>query len=78
MIQGFKQLIADRALEDQFELKASFCLGECTRTGTQHPDSASGVAVQVDDRNYYLTPVDLNQFFDEVLLQKSPKKESGE
>lgn len=75
IIQGLKRLIADHALDDQIELKASFCLGECMRTGVKHPDAETGVTVWVDERNfYYLTQDNLNQFFGEVLMKQLPEK----
>ena len=76
VIQGLKRLIADHALDDQVELKASFCLGECMRAGVEHPDMETGVTVQVDGRNFYhLTQANLNQFFGEVLMKQLPDKE---
>lgn len=40
VIDGFKQIIADKNLENKVELAASFCLGFCK----------DGVTIKVDDK----------------------------
>jgi NADH:ubiquinone oxidoreductase subunit E len=39
IIKSFEELIKEKKLDDQVELKASFCLGHCTK----------GVSVKVED-----------------------------
>lgn len=41
MIEGFRQEVSKRKLQDKIELKAAFCLGRC---------AFDGVTIQVNDK----------------------------
>ena len=57
-----QELIEENNLEDQIELKASFCLEHCQ----------NGVSVQIDEEPtiFSVTPETTTQFFAETILKK--------
>ena len=61
IIQIFQELVKKNKLEDKVELKASFCLGRCTK----------GVSVKVDnDFIDELTIVNAVEKFEEYVLRR--------
>lgn len=61
IIQIFQELIKKNKLENKVELKASFCLGRCTK----------GVAVKVEDRFIdELTISNAEDKFEEYILRR--------
>lgn len=61
VIQIFQELIKKNRLETKVELKASFCLGRCTK----------GVSVNIDDEFIdELTPVNAVARFEEYVLRR--------
>ncbi len=55
-----EKLIRHHQLEQQIELKGSFCMGECVN---------NGVCVQVNDKKYTLVPADTERFFQDHILK---------
>ena len=65
VIEELKRLIAEHRMEDQINLKACFCLGECQE----------GVSVQLDDRTFHgLTREKIDPFFREHFLDKGENR----
>ena len=61
VLQTIKQLIAENKLDDKVELKASFCLGNCS----------NGVAVTVDDELLRdVNPETVEQIFKEQIMTR--------
>lgn len=61
IIKIFERLIEKKQLKDKVELKASFCLGRCTK----------GVAVKVEEEFIdELTVVNAEEKFDEYILRR--------
>lgn len=61
IIQIFQELIKKNSLENKVELKASFCLGRCTK----------GVAVKVEDQFIdELTTSNAEAKFEEYILRR--------
>lgn len=61
IIKAFEELIKKQKLEDQVELKASFCLGRCT----------NGVSVSVDETLLEgVTKLNAGEMFEEHILKK--------
>lgn len=61
IIQIFQRLIKKNKLEDKVQLKASFCLGRCTK----------GVSVKVDDKFIEeLNIVNAEEKFEEYILRR--------
>ncbi len=59
VINEFKRLITEHGLDDQVELKACFCLGECQ----------SGVTIALDHKIYTsLTKEKVEKFFNKYIL----------
>lgn len=57
----FQEIIKGKNLENKVELKASFCLGNCT----------NGVSIKVGDEIFgSLTPENAREKFDEYILKK--------
>lgn len=58
VIQSLKKLIEENGLENKVELKASFCLGDCS----------NGVSMKIDNRPIQnVTPENIEKiFYDEV------------
>ncbi len=54
VIQKLKQLIETQKLEDQVELKSSFCLGACGAGVSIRVDGDKVYSVQVDDVETFL------------------------
>lgn len=60
IINCFQKLIKDNRLEDKVQLKASFCMGQCT----------TGVCVKIGDVFYGdVTMINAESFFTEKVLQ---------
>ena len=61
IIKTFEELIKTRKLEDQIQLKASFCLGRCT----------NGVSVNVGETLLEgVTKTNAREMFEEHILKK--------
>ena len=57
VVQRFKELVAERGLENEVELMGTFCLDACS----------DGVAVKVDDHIYTGKPEGVDQLFDQIM-----------
>lgn len=63
IIRIFQELIKKNKLEDKVELKASFCLGQCTQ----------GVSVKVDEECLGgFTPANAEEKFKEYVIGRLP------
>jgi NADH:ubiquinone oxidoreductase subunit E len=61
VIRTFQELIRRNSLEDKVEIKASFCLGHCTK----------GVSVKIRDEFVEdLTPENVEEKFREYVLER--------
>ena len=61
VIQKIKSIIEERNLEDKIELKASFCLGNCS----------NGVSMQIDGEPIQnVTPDNLEEIFNEKIISR--------
>ncbi|MBQ8298602.1 MAG: (2Fe-2S) ferredoxin domain-containing protein [Clostridia bacterium] len=61
VIQTLKKIIEDKNLGDKVELKASFCLGNCS----------NGVSMKVDNEPLdNVTPENIEQIFNEQLMPR--------
>ncbi len=61
IIKTFQRLIKNHNLEDRIELKASFCLGNCT----------NGVAIKVgEELAGGITPANAEEKFKELVIKK--------
>ena len=59
VIQILEKLVANHKLQDQVELKGSFCTGQCT----------NGVCVKIDEEVYHITPADTEELFQTKILE---------
>lgn len=53
IIEKLQQLLRENNLEQEVELKGSFCMGQCV----------NGVCIKIDEELYSLTPASTEQFF---------------
>ena len=61
VIQKLKTIIQEKRLEDKIELKASFCLGDCS----------NGVSMKVDGEPIKnVTPDNIEKIFNEKIITK--------
>lgn len=61
VIQKLKEMIEEKNLEDKVELKASFCLGNCSH----------GVAMNIDGEPLYdVNPTNIENVFNEQIITK--------
>lgn len=60
IIEKLQQLLRENNLEQEVELKGSFCMGQCV----------NGVCIKVDEELYSLTPTATEQFFNEHILNR--------
>lgn len=60
IVQKFQKLIADNALEDKIELKATFCMKQCQ----------NGVSVGLGDEICSVSPETAESFFTEKVMPK--------
>lgn len=60
IINKLKELIAKNNLGDSVELKATFCIGHCNKA----------VCVTVDDDIYAVSEANINDFFEEAVIEK--------
>ncbi|MDD3163396.1 MAG: (2Fe-2S) ferredoxin domain-containing protein [Sphaerochaetaceae bacterium] len=58
VVQRLQSLIAENKLQDKVELAGTFCMGNC-----QH-----GVNVNIDEKNYSVSPETVDQFFKDNIL----------
>ena len=58
VVQILEKLIANYRMQEQVELKGSFCMGQCT----------SGVCVKINGQVYHVTPADTEVFFQTNIL----------
>lgn len=61
IVKILQRLVSLYHLEDQVELKGSFCMGECT---------TNGVCVDIDGIHYKVTPLETEEFFKQQVLAK--------
>ena len=60
VINGFQKIIDEKKLNEKVELKASFCLGNCT----------NGVSVRIDDGPVLsVSPESIYEFFDRYITR---------
>ncbi|MEG1527623.1 MAG: (2Fe-2S) ferredoxin domain-containing protein [Clostridia bacterium] len=59
IIEQLQQLISDNNLKDKVDMSGKFCLGRC---------STKGVSVNLDGKDFDLTPEETKQFFDTEIL----------
>lgn len=61
VIKAFEEKIKENNLQDLVELKAAFCLGECTQA----------VSVKIDDEDVIsVSPLNASEVFEEHILKK--------
>lgn len=60
VVEQLQYLIKQKDLGDKIELGGTFCMGKCQL----------GVCVTVDDEFHSVTPENVNEFFNEVVLPK--------
>ena len=61
VIQKLQKLISDNKLEDKVELKASFCLGNCS----------NGVSMRIDEEPVLnVSPSNIEEIFQNQILSK--------
>ena len=61
VIQKLKEMIEEKKLEDKIELKASFCLGNCSHV----------VAMNIDGEPLYdVNPTNIENVFNEQIITK--------
>lgn len=60
IINKLKELIDYNNLGDKVELKATFCIGKCNKA----------VCVTVDDDIYAVSESNINDFFEEAVIEK--------
>lgn len=58
IISKLEKLVSENSLQDEVELKGSFCMGQCQK----------GVCVTVDGELYSLSPDDTEGFFNSHVL----------
>ena len=62
IVELFQKAIADKGLEDEVTLAASFCIGKCGR---------EGVTVQIDDDIHVgVTRENFKEFFEENVIKQ--------
>lgn len=60
IIEKLQQLLHEKGLEKDVELRGSFCMGECV----------NGVCVKINEELFSLSPVAVEQFFLEQILNR--------
>ncbi|WP_310604917.1 (2Fe-2S) ferredoxin domain-containing protein [Anaerosporobacter sp.] len=60
IIEGLQELLREKGLEKEVELRGSFCMGECVK----------GVCVKIDEELFSLSPSTVEQFFVEQILNR--------
>lgn len=58
IIGKLEKLVSENSLQDEVELKGSFCMGQCQK----------GVCVTVDGELHSLSPDDMEEFFNSHVL----------
>ena len=61
VIQTFQQLIEQRNLHDMVDMRAQFCMKQCSR---------GGVAVSIDGDIHSVAPEHARHFFDEAVMPR--------
>lgn len=64
IIQTFQQLIEEKRLHDQVEMKAQFCMKQCQR----------GVSVSINGEVYSVSPETARSFFENTVLALTDSK----
>lgn len=59
VIQIFEKLIARNNLQNEVELRGSFCMGECQ----------NGVCVSIDGKKHKVTPMEAEAVFQKEILE---------
>ena len=60
IIEKLQQLLHEKGLKKDVELRGSFCMGECVK----------GVCVKIDEELFSLSPSSVGQFFCEQILNR--------
>lgn len=60
IIEKLQQLLHEKGLEKDVELRGSFCMGECV----------NGVCVKIEEELFSLSPSIVEQFFSEQILSR--------
>lgn len=60
IIEKLQQLLHEKGLEKEVELRGSFCMGECV----------NGVCVKIEEELFSLSPLEVDQFFSEKILSR--------
>lgn len=60
IIEKLQQLLHEKGLEKEVELRGSFCMGECV----------NGVCVKIEEELFSLSPLEVEQFFSEQILNR--------
>lgn len=61
VISNLQKIIKEKELEERIEVKAAFCLGECTKAVSVKLDDGSIVSVKEDE---------IDKFFDKYLSRR--------
>ena len=60
VVEKLQNLVAENNIGDKIELGGTFCMGNCQQ----------GVCVTVDDEFHSVTPENVNEFFNNVVLAR--------
>ncbi len=60
VVEGLRNLIAEKELGDKVELAGTFCMGKCQM----------GVCVSIDEEVYSVTPETVEEFFSAEVLRR--------
>ncbi len=60
IINRLTKLIKDKNLEQKLIVKATFCLGDCTKA----------VCVKFDEKIYSVLPTTIDSFFNDIIMEK--------
>lgn len=60
IIEKLQQLLQEKDLKKEIELRGSFCMGECV----------NGVCVKIEEELFSLSPVGVEQFFYDQILSR--------
>ena len=60
VVEKLQNLVAENNIGDKVELGGTFCMGNCQQ----------GVCVTVDDEFHSVTPENVNEFFNNVVLAR--------
>lgn len=61
VVQTLQQLIEEKALHAQIEIKACFCMKQCQK---------HGVSVSIAEENFRVTPEGVGEFFQNEIMKR--------